>query len=89
MLYNSLSQKEKNMSSSVLSQIEERINQLPIDERLWLIERVAQRIREHVVKQSGFEKQLVAMATDPEIQSELHKIDEEFVVTESDGLESL
>ena len=77
------------MPSSVLSQIEERIHQLPIDEQLWLIERVAQRIREHVVKQQAFEKQLVAMAADPEIQSELHKIDEEFAVTESDGLESL
>jgi hypothetical protein len=29
------------------------------------------------------------MAADPEIQRELRKIDEEFAVTESDGLESL
>ncbi len=77
------------MPSPIVSQIEERIHQLPIDEQLWLIERVAQRIREHVVNQRAFEKQLVAMAADPEIQSELHKINEEFAVTESDGLASL
>ncbi len=77
------------MPSLIVSQIEERIHQLPIDEQLWLIERVAQRIREHVVNQRAFEKQLVAMAADPEIQSELHKINEEFAVTESDGLASL
>ncbi len=77
------------MPSPVLSQIEECIHQLPIDEQLWLIERVAHHIREHVMQQHTFEKQLAAMAADPEIQSELHKIDEEFSVTESDGLESL
>ena len=77
------------MPTSVLSQIEERINQLPIDEQLLLIERVAQRIREEMAKQHAFEKQLAAMAADPEIQRELRKIDEEFAVTESDGLESL
>jgi hypothetical protein len=29
------------------------------------------------------------MAADPDIQRELHQIDEEFAVTESDGLETL
>ena len=77
------------MTSLVLSQIEERINQLPIDEQLWLIERVAQRIREHMLKLGVFDQQLAAMAADPEIQRELHKIDEEFAGTESDGLETL
>ncbi len=77
------------MTSLVLSQIEERINQLPIDEQLWLIERVAQRIREQMLKQGVFDQQLATMAADPEIQRELHKIDEEFAGTESDGLETL
>jgi hypothetical protein len=77
------------MPTSVLAQIEERIHQLPIDEQLLLIERVAKRIREEMAKQHALEKQLAAMAADPEIQRELRKIDEEFAVTESDGLESL
>ena len=77
------------MNLSVLSQIEERIAQLPVYEQLWLIERVAQRLPEHMRKQRALEAQLVAMAADPEIRSELHKIDEEFAVAESDGLETL
>lgn len=77
------------MPTSVLSQIEERITQLPVDEQLWLIERVAQRLRESMRKQYALDAQLVAMAADPDIQRELHKINEEFAVTESDGLETL
>jgi hypothetical protein len=77
------------MNFSGLSQIEERITQLPIDEQLWLIERVAQRLREYLSKQGAVDAQLVAMAADPDIQRELHKINEEFAVTESDGLETL
>jgi hypothetical protein len=77
------------MNLSVLSQIEARITQLPVDEQLWLIERVAQRLREYMLKQNALDAQLVAMAADPDIQRELHKIDEEFAVAESDGLETL
>jgi hypothetical protein len=77
------------MHASILSQIEERITQLPVDEQLWLIERVAQRLREYMRKQRTLDAQLVAMAADPDIQRELHKIHEEFAVTESDGLETL
>ena len=77
------------MHASVLSQIEERITQLPVDEQLWLIERVVQRLRESMRTQHAFEAQLVAMATDPDIQREIHQIDEEFAETESDGLDTL
>jgi len=38
-------------------------------------------------KRVAFKSQLVAMAADPEIQVELQRIDCEFGVTESDGLE--
>jgi len=68
------------MNSSVLSQIEESINQLSLDEQLWLIEQLVHRIRENTLKQSVWDSQLVAMAADPEIQNELQKIDEEFAV---------
>jgi hypothetical protein len=76
------------MQTSVLSKIEESITQLPVDEQFWLIERVAQRLREHLLKQHAFEAQLVAMAADPDIQRELHKINQGFAVTESDDLET-
>ena len=77
------------MHTSVLSQIEARITQLPVDEQLWLIERVAQRLRESMRTQRAFEARLVAMAADPDIQYEIHQIDEEFAATESDGLDTL
>jgi len=76
------------MSSAVLSEIENKISQLSREEKLWLIERLAHNLRQRAPKdQSILEGQLAAMASDPEIQSELKKIDEEFVLTESDGLE--
>jgi hypothetical protein len=77
------------MNSSVLSQIEESINQLSLDEQLWLIEQLVHRIRENTLKQSVWDSQLVAMAADPEIQNELQKIDEEFAVAEANGLETV
>lgn len=78
------------MSSSILSEIEKKINRLSREEQLWLIERLAHSLRESTLKdQSILENQLAAMASDPEIQSELKKIDEEFALTESDGLEKV
>jgi hypothetical protein len=63
-----------------LSQIEESINQLSLDEQLWLIEQLAHRIRENTLKQSVWHNQLAAMAADPEIRNELQKIGVEFRV---------
>ena len=42
------------MTSAILSQIEAQINQLSIDEQLWLVGRIAQRIREHVLQHNVF-----------------------------------
>ena len=77
------------MNSPVLSQIEESINRLSLDEQLWLIEQLAHRIRKSTLKQSVWDNQLAAMAADPEIQNELQRIDEEFAVTEANGLETV
>ena len=63
------------MTSAVLSQIEEGISQLSLDEQLWLIEQLAHRIRQNTLQQSVWDNQLAAMAADPEIQNELQKID--------------
>jgi len=75
------------MDSLLLPQIEKSIIQLPLDEQLWLIGRLVNRIRENTFGQDVFEDQLAAMAADPEIQGELQKIDEEFAFAEADGLE--
>jgi len=76
------------MNLSALSQIEESIYQLSLAEQLWLIERVAQRIREKFVAQSAFDQQLAAMAADHEMQHELRSIEEEFAHAAADGLDT-
>ncbi len=63
-------------SIATLSRIEERIYQLPLDEQLWLIERLAQKIRNSVLLRSNFETQLADMADDPEISKELQMIED-------------
>ena len=76
------------MSASVLAEIEQKVTQLSHKEQLWLIERLAHGLRENTfTDQRILKNQLVAMASDPEIQRELEKINREFTVTESDGLE--
>jgi hypothetical protein len=76
------------MNLSALSHIEESIYQLSIAEQLWLIERVAQRIREKLGAQSAFDQQLAAMAADQEMQHELRSIEEEFAPAAADGLDT-
>jgi len=75
------------MNLSALSQIEESISQLSLAEQLWLIERVAQRLREHLDAQSAFDQQLAVMAADQEMQQELRSIEEEFAHAAADGLD--
>lgn len=77
------------MGKITLSEIEESIHQLSLDEQLRLMERLAQSIRSHVFKQTDIEFQLAAMASDPEIQNELREIEEEFMAAETDGLEKV
>ncbi len=76
------------MPSAVLNQIEKTVSHLSRKEQLWLIEQLAHRLREDSpLKQTILEKQLAAMAADPEIQAELRRIEQEFAVTEANGLE--
>ncbi|HNB70977.1 MAG TPA: hypothetical protein PLS70_07580 [Acidobacteriota bacterium] len=75
------------MSSANLTQLEELIGRLPIIEQLVLIERVSQQIRQRLSSGKNEDAQLAFMAADPEIQAELGKINDEFLVTEADGLE--
>ena len=76
------------MNSSVLESIENQLPQLSHDEQLWLIERLAKRLRKKPPP-ANFEADLAAMANDPQIQQELRAIEAEFAVTEQDGLEGL
>ncbi len=81
------------MRSPVLEQIEGMIRLLSREEQIWLIERLARDLREseaksRITEQVTLKSQLAAMAADPEVQAELRKIEYEFSVTESDGLES-
>ncbi|MGR3174071.1 MAG: hypothetical protein ACUZ8N_05675 [Candidatus Scalindua sp.] len=78
------------MNSSGLSQIERKINQLSREEQLWLIERIVHRLRKNNIKErSNLDNQLAAMAHDPEIQEEMRRIEKEFALTETNGLEKL
>ena len=87
------------MNMMVLSQIEEDIYELSLAEQLWLIERLAQHVRNVVAVsttaikdtaiENNIETQLMAMANDPEIQDELQMIELEFAITEADGLDGV
>jgi hypothetical protein len=75
------------MNLTVLSQIEAHLDELSLAEQLWLLERLAQRLRAQMIVHSPLEQQLAAMAEDPEIQRELQRIEEEFAPAAADGLE--
>ncbi|MCL1464705.1 hypothetical protein [Argonema galeatum] len=83
------------MISPNLQEIEHSIRALSLEEQLWLLERIARQVRERTHTKDKFadakymKEQLAAMARDPNIQSEIAAIKEEFAVAEMDGLEGL
>jgi hypothetical protein len=54
---------------------------LNLTDQLWLLEHIAHQIRQ--------QNELTAMAQDPHIQAEIAQIQEEFAITEVDGLAEL
>lgn len=66
------------MSQMVLSQIEQNILQLPINEQLLLISRVAESLSRKFNKSPDFESSLVEMANEADIQRESKAIEEDF-----------
>jgi hypothetical protein len=71
-----------------LVRVEAAISQLSFSEQLWLMERLAQRIRERspcipIVDDQEIEE----TAHDPAIQRELQDIEAEFSMVEPDGVE--
>lgn len=78
------------MNNSIFSQIEDGFSQLSIPEQLWLIERLVHRVHEATLRnRNDLDNQLALMANDPEIQSELQTIEQEFSHAEADGLETV
>ena len=56
----------------VLSDLENRIASLSTDEQLWIMERLAIRLRKQTRSDSvAWESDLAAMAADPEIQADI------------------
>lgn len=77
------------MSETVL-QLESSILELSRDEQLWLVERIIHALRESEMRERAlWEADLIAMAADAAIQKEIREIEQEFRVTEYDGLENL
>jgi len=68
------------MDRTVLTEIENRFITLTQDEQLWLLERLVRRLRRRNAraKRQAWENELPQMAADPEIQTELRKIEAEF-----------
>ena len=83
------------MRSSTLLEIDRSIRALSLEEQIWLLERLARHLREKTHTDTfplnchNMEKDLAAMAGDPDIQTEIATINEEFAVAEMDGLEKL
>ena len=83
------------MISQTLVEIERSISSLSIEEQLWLLERIACRVRDKTSRANKLanpkylDAEIAEMANDPDIQVEMAAIDREFSVTEMDGLEAL
>jgi trehalose-6-phosphate synthase len=72
------------MSQSILAQLEERFNQLPISEQKALLDRLARRVHAQTI--GGDEDLIAQMAADPDVQREIREIEREFAFTVADGL---
>jgi hypothetical protein len=67
--------------SPSVQEIANSIAVLTLTDQLWLLEHIAHQIRQ--------QNELAAMAQDPHIQAEIAQIQQEFAVTELDGLAEL
>jgi hypothetical protein len=83
------------MVSPHLLEIERSIRTLSLEEQEWLLERIKRQVQEKKLTAYKFidkkymNEQLAAMARDLDIQAEIADINEEFTLTEIDGLEKL
>jgi hypothetical protein len=83
------------MNSPHLLKIEYDLRVLSLEELEWLLERIGKQVQERKQIANKFSdvkymnKQLAEMASDLDIQVEIDSINNEFGVTEMDGLEKL
>ncbi len=77
------------MQTAHVLELEQQITFLPRTDQLLLLERIIHRLRQDEPDWQSQDRQLEAMAADPEIQREMHSIHDEFVSTEDDGLGAL
>lgn len=75
------------MHGTDLRRVEAAISSLSLSEQLWLMERLAARIRQRASEAMVTpDESLAAMAADPDIQREMRQIEAEFAGSEADGL---
>jgi hypothetical protein len=69
---------------SSLKDMENRIRALPVDQQLWLVERLVKQIRlGQRPTRPDLSQEIALMAADPEIQREIREIEKQFAATES------
>ena len=74
--------------SPQLKRAEKFAGELSLVDQLWLMEWLAQHIRETTIAASRAKYDTLAvMAGDPDIQREIHDIHAEFAIAEADGLD--
>jgi len=83
------------MILSALLEIDHSIRTLPLEEQMWLLERLVKHLQEKThtdafpLNSHNLAQDLAAMASDPDIQTEIATINEEFAVAEMDGWQKL
>jgi len=81
------------MNSPHLLKIQRELRALSLEELEWLLELMTRQVQEkkqisdQLTDVKYMNKQLTAMASDLDIQTEIASINHEFVVTEMDGLQ--
>lgn len=74
------------MSETVLSQIQNSILKLTVDEQRRLFADLSERLQRPSANGTDFERELRHMADDEDIKRELKEIEADFLSTEFDGL---
>lgn len=83
------------MISPKLLEIDRSIRNLSLEEQMWLLESLVKNLRQKTntnsfpLNSQDIEKEMAEMANDNDIQTEIHVIDQEFAITQMDGLEKL
>ena len=78
------------MNVALITEIERSIQRLTVAEQLSLLEILIHNLKERYPRRESIsESMLTEMASDPEIQTELKLINDEFTVSELDGLEGV